>query len=392
MVIIRGTGRAFCAGGDIHALCEWNKEGPAGQQKSMDYFALEYNLDHTIATYQKPYVAIMDGITMGGGVGLSIHAPFRIATENTVFAMPETTIGFFPDVGASFFLPRMDGFLGTYLALTSAQVRSVDTLYHGLATHYIHSTSLPALERRLAELRFPDSMNFAQRLSLINSTIEEFVTGLPTKVPQIHGALRVAIDQCFNPDHGLAKVLESLGSIARSSNVPEHLREWSTKTIETIKDRSPTSVAVTLEQMRVAGKWSIADVFRREHAIASGFMKHHDFVEGVTARIIDRSTVRPSWNPNDWKDVHPDQVKAFFEAPNTLTLFNHARENDYYESPYRHLALPSEAEILSYQRKTSASTNETVDHFVKTRAGKLGVVEKVNEVLQRTRMMDRPRV
>src|SRR3712207_412806 len=103
VVVIKGAGRAFCAGGDVAALARWNTQGPEGVRKSTDYFALEYRLDHLIATYQKPYVAFMDGITMGGGVGLSIHAPFRIATENTVFAMPETTIGFFPDIGASFF-------------------------------------------------------------------------------------------------------------------------------------------------------------------------------------------------------------------------------------------------------------------------------------------------
>jgi 3-hydroxyisobutyryl-CoA hydrolase len=129
VIVIQGAGRAFCAGGDVTALANWNREGPAGSQKSSDYFALEYMLDHMIACYPKPYVAYCDGITMGGGVGLSAHAPFRIATENTVFAMPETTIGFFPDVGASFFLPKMDGEMGMYLALTSEQLKGVDVLY-----------------------------------------------------------------------------------------------------------------------------------------------------------------------------------------------------------------------------------------------------------------------
>lgn len=128
VVVLKGAGRALCAGGDVAALAKLNTEGPEGQKKSSDYFALEYKLDHLIATYSKPYIAFMDGITMGGGVGLSVHAPFRIATENTVYAMPETTIGFFPDVGASFFLPRMEGELGSYLALTSEQLKGVDVL------------------------------------------------------------------------------------------------------------------------------------------------------------------------------------------------------------------------------------------------------------------------
>ena len=118
----------MCAGGDVAVLAGWNQEGPDGQRRSKNYFAEEYKLDHLIATYSKPYIAFMDGITMGGGVGLSVHAPFRIATERTVFAMPETTIGFFPEVGGSFFLPRMDGSLGKYLALTSDRLQGVNAL------------------------------------------------------------------------------------------------------------------------------------------------------------------------------------------------------------------------------------------------------------------------
>ena len=130
VIIIKGAGdKAFCAGGDVAALAQFNAQGPAGLKKSMDYFGLEYKLDHVIATYSKPYIAFMDGITMGGGVGLSVHAPFRIATERTVFAMPECTIGFFPDVGGSFFLPRLDGQVGTYLGLTSERLKGVNVLW-----------------------------------------------------------------------------------------------------------------------------------------------------------------------------------------------------------------------------------------------------------------------
>ena len=126
---MKGLGKkAFCAGGDVAVLALWNQEGAEGKQRSKDYFISEYQLDHLIATYPKPYIAFMDGITMGGGVGLSVHAPFRIATERTVFAMPETTLGFFPEVGASFFLPRLDGQIGKYLALTSERLRGVNVL------------------------------------------------------------------------------------------------------------------------------------------------------------------------------------------------------------------------------------------------------------------------
>lgn len=130
VIILKGAGpKALCAGGDVATLAIQNVKGPEGRQASKDYFGEEYKLNHLIATYSKPYIAFMDGITMGGGVGLSVHAPFRIATERTTFAMPETGIGFFPEVGASFFLPRLDGYLGTYLALTSSQLKGVNALY-----------------------------------------------------------------------------------------------------------------------------------------------------------------------------------------------------------------------------------------------------------------------
>src|SRR5271156_2722990 len=173
IILMGGAGtKAFCAGGDVAALAKQN-ETVEGQQESTAYFALEYQLDHLIATYSKPYIAIMDGITMGGGVGLSVHAPFRIATERTVFAMPETTIGFFPDVGGSFFLSRLDGGLGPYLALTSDRLTGVQVFYHGIATHYMHSSTLAELTNRLSEIVFRDPLDYQGRLELINDTLAE---------------------------------------------------------------------------------------------------------------------------------------------------------------------------------------------------------------------------
>lgn len=129
IIVLKGVGKALCSGGDVVELVERIKTNPEkGIEEAIGFFELEYRLDHLIATYSKPYVALMDGITMGGGAGLSVHAPFRIATERTLFAMPETTIGFFPDVGASFFLPRLDGEVGTYLALTSHRLKGVQAM------------------------------------------------------------------------------------------------------------------------------------------------------------------------------------------------------------------------------------------------------------------------
>jgi 3-hydroxyisobutyryl-CoA hydrolase len=380
VVIMKGNGRAFCAGGDVAELAKWNQEGPEGQQRSSDYFGLEYKLDHLIATYTKPYVAFMDGITMGGGVGLSIHAPFRIATENTLFAMPETTIGFFPDVGASFFLPRMEGALGTYLALTSEQLKGVDAFYHGVATHYIHSSTLQQLESRLAELQFPDYMPLNERFKIINATIEEFSTGLPSPTPHISGALRKTIDSVFHADQpNIAAIMTSLQTVAKSSTTPKDIQTWAKKTIETIQTRSPISVSVTLQQMRIGRQWSIAQTFQKEYDIASTFMSHPDFVEGVTARLINRTKKRPKWSPNNLDAVLKRDVDAFFASQDTkLPLISQV---DYREYPHAWIGLPREEEIL---REAGGKTHQDVVEVLLERyEGKQGVREKVAEVLGR---------
>ncbi|KAL1654262.1 3-hydroxyisobutyryl-CoA hydrolase [Didymella pomorum] len=382
VVIIKGSGRAFCAGGDVAKLAQWNKEGAEGQQKSCDYFGLEYKLDHLIATYTKPYVAFMDGITMGGGVGLSIHAPFRIATENTLFAMPETTIGFFPDVGASFFLPRMEGSLGTYLALTSEQLRGVDAFYHGVATHYIHSSTLPQLETRLAELQFPDYMELNDRFKIINATIEEYSTGLPADKPAISGELRKTIDRVFHADQpNIKAILTSLGEVAASESSSKPLKTWAEKTVETIETRSPTSVAVTLEQMRVGRQWSIAQTFQKEYEIASHFMAHPDFVEGVTARLIERKKERPNWQPNTLDDVKKSDVHGFFIGKKDAGKLPLLSKADYSEYPHAWIGLPKEDEIL--RQMSGNKAEDAIANLLEKYEGKQGVREKFAEVMER---------
>jgi 3-hydroxyisobutyryl-CoA hydrolase len=380
VVVIKGAGRAFCAGGDVAELAKWNQEGPKGQQRSSDYFGLEYKLDHLIATYSKPYIAFMDGITMGGGVGLSIHAPFRIATENTLFAMPETTIGFFPDVGASFFLPRMEGSLGTYLALTSEQLKGVDAFYHGVATHYIHSSTLQQLEARLAELQFPDYMKLDERFQIINATIEEFSTGLPAVRPHISGELRRTIDSVFHAEQPSIKhIMESLEGVKTNHTDPE-IQTWADKTIQTINSRSPISVAVTLQQMRIGRQWSIAQAFQKEYYIASQFMAHPDFVEGVTARLINRKKERPDWKPNTLAEVKRRDADAFFASSSEAPLELISQE-DYRDYPHAWIGLPREEEIL--RAAAGAKREEVVAKLLEKYEGKQGVREKIAEVLER---------
>ena len=378
VVVIKGSGpRAFCAGGDVTTLAIDNTKGPEGQQRSIDYFGLEYKLDHLIATYSKPYVAFLDGITMGGGVGLSVHAPFRIATEKTRFAMPETTIGLFPDVGASFFLPRMPGGVGTYLALTSENLKGANVFYAGVATHYIHSTSLPALERRLAELRFKDYDSLPERLQLIDSTIEEFCTGLPHDEPMLlSGELRNAVDRCFTKN--------SVPAIISALKAEEgEMKEWAEKTVATLHQRSPTSVYVTLRQMRLGRSWSISETFQREHQIAAKFMRHPDFTEGVHALLI-RKDGKPQWQPASLEDIKPEDNIAdpFFEVEGEqrLPLLN---KEDYREYPHQRFGIPRESYVESVVKKEPKTRKEVVDQIVRERQGKQGVKEVVSEIVQR---------
>jgi 3-hydroxyisobutyryl-CoA hydrolase len=378
VVIIKGTGpKAFCAGGDVADLAKDNLKGEAGQKRSTAYFELEYKLDHLIATYTKPYIAFIDGITMGGGVGLSLHAPFRIATERTVFAMPETTIGLFPDVGASFFLPRMNGSVGTYLALTSERLKGANVFYAGVATHYIHSTSLPALEHRLAELRFKDYDSFKDRLRLIDATIEEFCTGLPHDEPMlIQGELRKAVDRCFSKN-SVPEIIAALKAEEGGT------KKWAEETVATLHKRSPTSVYVTLRQMRLGQNWSIAETFQREHQIAAKFMAHPDFTEGVHALLI-RKDGNPKWQPASLEDIKPGDniAEPFFEVEgaNRLRLLN---EIDYKEYPHQQFSIPREKDVQGVMKEGVKSRKALIDFFVQQRRGKQGIPRIVGEIIDR---------
>ncbi|KAI9683943.1 MAG: hypothetical protein M1829_004278 [Trizodia sp. TS-e1964] len=385
VIVMKGAGqKAFCAGGDVAALAKGIADEPSGRQDAKDYFGLEYRLDHLIATYSKPYVAFMDGFTMGGGVGLSVHAPFRIATERTVFAMPETSIGFFPDVGGSFFLPRLDGELGTYLALTSDRLEGVDAFYAGIATHYIHSASLPDLEARLAELTFKDEADLHQRCKIIDATIEEFVTGLPHKPMKIAGTVRKDIDSCFSHST-VPKILDALEKLGTP---------WAENVVSILKQRSPTSIAVTLRQMRIGPNWSIAETFQREYLMAGKFMEHPDFVEGVTARLLKKPAEKAIWQPASLEEIFTegnesgDQVTAPFflaEGNERLKLLT---DTDYQDYPHAWIGLPRESDVERVVKERSSQASpmnraEITKIFVERHRGKQGVAEKVLEILQR---------
>jgi len=255
VVILKGTGRAFCAGGDVVSLVKSVESDDLDKQReSVTFFRAEYILDSFIAKMSTPVVCFLDGITMGGGMGLSMHTPFRIATENTRVAMPETAIGLFPDVGATFFLPRLDGELGTYLGLTGSSVFGWGAFQAGIATHYVPSSSLAALEDRLSALSADATHD------RINDAINEFgadpIDSASSSRPfDLKGIKRQAIDHCF-AQSTVEAILEQLEAVKDGHlfNEDPALKAWAVETIDLIRIRSPSSCKITLMALREGKK------------------------------------------------------------------------------------------------------------------------------------------
>ena len=274
----------------------------------------------------------------------------------------------------------MDGAVGTYLALTSERLTGVNAFYAGIATHYIHSTSLPSLESRLAELRFPDDQPLESRLNVINGTIEEFTTGLPHDQPiQLSGELRKAIDRCFSKD----SVDEIISALKVETG---ETKEWAEKTLKTLHARSPTSVHVTLRQMRLGKDWSIKETFLREYHMAAHFMRHPDFTEGVSALLIRKPKEAPKWQPASLEDVKPEDniAEPFFEVEGFKKL-DLLSEGDYKEYPHA-FNLPKEKQVEMFVKSEPRSRKAIVREFVSRRGGKQGVKEVVEEILKRKTM------
>lgn len=287
-ILIEGAGdRAFCAGGDIRALQEDCVNGDLAGVDS--FYRHEYRLNRQIKTYPKPYVAFLDGVTMGGGVGVSVHGWARVATERTLFAMPETGIGFFPDVGGSFFLPRCPGQTGMYLALTGARLKAADLVYVGVATHYVPSDQLDALRDALAAGTDP-----AAALAAAHQD--------PGPAPLADK--RAVIDACFGGDSVLA-ILAALDA---------HPDPWAQTTAATIRSKSPFACLVTYEQVRRGGTLSFDDCMKMELRLAMRVAPNPDFIEGVRAVIIDKDN-KPVWSPARVEDVPEAAWRAPFDAP-----------------------------------------------------------------------------
>jgi enoyl-CoA hydratase/carnithine racemase len=285
-VAIRGAGeRAFCAGGDVRALYEARGKEPSYPPR---FYATEYRLNRLIKRYPKPYVALIDGIVMGGGVGVSIHGRHRIATSRALFAMPETGIGLFPDVGGTFFLPRCPGELGTYLGLAGARIKAADMLDCGLATAHLPGERLPDLIDRLGKGEAPDAAVAALATDPGAGSL---------------AAHRATIDRCFRGDsvETILAALEADGS------------EFARATLAELARKSPTSLAVTLRQLREGAKLDFEDCMKLEYRLVLHFMRGGDFFEGVRAVVLEK-TGKPAWKPARLEELREAEVAAYFAA------------------------------------------------------------------------------
>jgi len=283
-VVVRGAGdRAFCAGGDIRSLYE---SGKAGTPYALDFYRDEYILDATIKHYPKPYIALIGGIVMGGGVGVSVHGTYRVANETTTFAMPETGIGLFPDVGGSYFLPRCAGQVGMYLALTGARLKTADCIHAGVATHFIPAAEWPSLVDGLAEGAEPGALI-------------EALARAADDAPLV--SKRAEIDGTFG-ESSVGAILTKLGAGASA---------WGPETAKTIRTKSPTATKLAFRQIREGKNLEFDDCMRMEFRMVSRVVAGHDFYEGVRATIIDKDQA-PKWQPAALEEVSDHDIDAYF--------------------------------------------------------------------------------
>ncbi len=286
-------GRAFCAGGDIRKVIEIrNREGVGA---ASGFFRDEYRMNWRIRNFPKPYIALCDGITMGGGVGISVHGSHRIVTENTLFAMPETGIGFFPDVGGSWFLPRLPGELGMYLGLTGTRLRAADCLYAGIATHHLPAERLPLLEEELV----------AAPVDRVETVLAELLADLgeaPGASPAPLEASRAVIDALF-AGADLFAVLDALEADRSGFGAAQ---------LGILREKSPFALRVTCALLRRGARLGdIAEALALEYRIVHRFLEGREFAEGVRALLVDKDR-DPKWTWPDPRSVPEEAVEACF--------------------------------------------------------------------------------
>jgi enoyl-CoA hydratase len=285
VLIDHAEGRGFCAGGDIRMVAESGKSDGAAARR---FFFEEYRMNHALFTYAKPVVTAMDGITMGGGVGISLPAKVRIATENTKFAMPETGIGLFPDVGGGWYLSRLPGRMGQYLALTGHRLGGAECLALGLATHYLPADALPRAKQLIAE-----------QPQAIAAALDPLAIEPPSAPILDH---RDEIDRLFASDR-LEEVFAALEADGGA---------WAAEQLAILRTKSPQTMKVSLRLLHDGARMAnFADEMRQEYAVATRVAQRHDFLEGVRAVIVDKDNA-PKWNPATPEGVTDHVIDQIF--------------------------------------------------------------------------------
>lgn len=298
-IYIRGaTGKAFCAGGDIRFFYEAGTGGvQAGSALLEDFFTEEYALNHLIHFYPKPYVSLLDGVVMGGGMGIgqaSAQNQLRIVTERTKMAMPEVNIGLFPDVGGSYFLTKTPGCIGEYLGLSGQVISASDAIYAGLADVFVPSDKLPALNDALFQTNDGD----------VRSVIRNFCAGLQSNTLLAPSPLAQNSEE-INHHFSAKTVFDVMHSLAKSNT------SFAQQTLATMGKRSPLLMAVTLEQLQRGKTLSVGDCLRMERTMVRHCFTHGEVLEGVRALVIDKDNL-PQWRPAKIEEVTPSMVNSFF--------------------------------------------------------------------------------
>lgn len=292
-VVLQGNGdKAFCAGGDIRDMYHNQK---AGNDLNETFFREEYALDQLIHAYPKPFIALVDGLVLGGGMGLMQGAGLRIVTEKAVLGMPEVCIGYYPDVGSSYFLSRMPNATGIYMGVTGNSINAADALQLGLADWHVP-------HQQLAE--FIEQLNQLDTSSSITDSIEQLLQGYASQsLPDTELANQQALTAQHFKHASLAEIYQSLTNQTNCS--------WCQATLNTLNSRSPLAMATTLELLRRGQQLSLMDCFNLERHLGKSWFNNPDFVEGIRALIIDKDK-NPRWQPASYHDLDPQQIQGFF--------------------------------------------------------------------------------
>lgn len=297
-VLMKNNGRAFSSGSDVVSL--YNNLCNGNVEDSKVFFQTLYKFVYLLGTYFKPHVAILNGLTFGAGAGISFPGMFRVVTDKTVFATPEAQIGFHPDAGASFYLSRLPGYLGEYLALTGEKLNGVEMVACGLATHYSLKERLPMIDERLSKLMTDDTTVIENSLAQYGDLVYLDETSVLKKIK--------SIDKCFSQDT-VEEILDALKKEAIESH-----SEWSTTALKKLKEASPLSLKVTLQSIR-EGRYQALDLcLAREYRMSCNWISKqvsNDFSEGVRARLVDKDFA-PKWDPPTLRDVSKDMVDCHF--------------------------------------------------------------------------------